>query len=191
MFPTAILRALAFAAAVAGSALPAAAAVDVDVGSTAGAPTFQRALPDFSDLSDEGTDVAYDVFSFSVGATGTYRIRSFAAGLRQGAPWDQMLFLYTGSFDPLAPLVNGVAANDNFLGISGLSGMNVGLTIGTSYFLVTTGHGNEDEGGFLSLIRGPGAILPVIPEPGTYALLALGLAAVTLAARRRAPNLEH
>lgn len=184
MKPYAILRAATAALAVSSAAMPAAAAFYVD--DTSDAATYQRALPDFSDLSDEGTAVAYDVFSFMVGASGTYRIRSFAAGLRQGEPWDQMVFLYAGSFDPLSPLANGVAANDNFFGLSGLSGMNVGLTVGTSYFLVTTGFENEDKGGFLNLIRGPGDILPVIPEPGTYALLALGLAAVSLSVRRRA-----
>lgn len=176
------LRAAA-AALVLGAALPASAAFYVD--DTTGGPTFNRALSDFSGLSGVGTDVAYDVFAFSVGADGTYRIRSFTEGLRAGSPWDQFLFLYSGSFDPSAPLLNGVIANDDF-GAIGRSGFDVALMTGVAYYLVTTGFGNEDAGRFLNVVRGPGDILPVVPEPGTYALLAMGLFGVALAVRRRA-----
>ena len=177
------LRAAA-AALVLGAALPASAAFYVD--DTSGGPTYNRALSDFSGLSGVGTDVAYDVFAFSVGADGTYLIRSFAEGLRAGDPWDQFLFLYAGSFDPSAPLLNGVIANDDFGGNIGRSGFDVALSTGVAYYLVTTGFANDDAGRFLNIVRGPGDILPVVPEPGTYALLAMGLFGVALAVRRRA-----
>ena len=60
-------------------ALPASAAFYVD--RTTSAPTFNRALADFSGLSAVGTDVAYDVFSFSVSPSGDYEVRSFVEGL--------------------------------------------------------------------------------------------------------------
>ena len=49
------------------------------------------------------------------------------------------------------------------------------LSTGTAYYLVTTGFDNDDAGRFLNIVRGPGDILPVVPEPETYAMLAMGL----------------
>jgi hypothetical protein len=184
MHLTALLRAVTTALVVGAASLPATAAFYVD--DTTEAPTFNRALSDFSDLSAVGTDVAYDVYAFSVGADGLYTIRSFAAGLRAGEPWDQFLFLYASSFDPSLPLLNGVVANDDLDGTVGRSGFDVALSTGTAYYLVTTGFDNEDTGRFLNVVRGPGDILPVVPEPGSYALLAMGLCGVALAVRRRA-----
>lgn len=176
-----LAQALALASAIALST-PAAAAFYVD--DTTGGPTFTRALEDFSGLSAIGIDVAYDVYAFSVTTDGDYRIRSFAEGLRQDTPWDQFLFLYQGSFDPAQPLINGVVGNDDF-GDIGRSGFDVALTAGTTYLLVTTGFDPEDQGRFLNLIRGPGEVMPVVPEPETYAMLAVGLCAVVLGVRRR------
>ena len=107
-----VRTAIAAAALAFGAALPASAAFYVD--DTTGGPTFNRALAGFSDLSSVGTDVAYDVYAFSVAVDGLYSIRSFAEGLLAGEPWDQFLFLYAGSFDPTAPLLNGVIGNDDY-----------------------------------------------------------------------------
>lgn len=183
-----VRTAMAAAALALGVALPASAAFYVD--DTTDAPTFNRALVDFSALSGVGTDVAYDVYAFSVGADGLYTVRSFAEGLRVEDPWDQFLFLYEGSFDPSAPLLNGVIANDDFNSTIGRSGFDVSLSTGTAYYLVTTGFGNDDAGRFLNIVRGPGDILPVVPEPETYAMLAMGLFAVSLAVRRRTQGVQ-
>lgn len=188
MKPMSLLQATMAATAVALAA-PASAAFYVD--DTTGGPTFNRALVDFSDVSAVGTDVAYDVYAFTVSNAGDYIVRSFAEGFFQGEPWDQAIFLYSGSFDPSQPLVNGVIANDDYLddtGNIGRSGFDISLTAGTTYFLVTTGFGNEDQGRFVNIVRGPGDVMPVVPEPETYALLALGLVAVTFAVRRRGRN---
>lgn len=173
----------AMAAAALALALPASAAFYID--DTTGSPTYDRPLVDFSGLSAIGEDVAYDVFSFSVSADGLYTVRSFAAGLRQGDPWDQMIFLYASSFDPSAPLLNGVIASDDFNGNIGVSGFDIALSTGIAYYLVTTSYYPEDTGRYLNVVRGPGEILPAVPEPDTYALLAMGLFAVAFAVRRR------
>jgi hypothetical protein len=176
----------ALAAVAVAAALPASAAFYVD--DTTDGPTYQRAVEDFSGLSGVGTAVSYDVFSFSVSADGLYSVRSFAQGLFQDQPWDQFLFLYSGSFDPTQALSNGVIANDDFNSTIGKSGFDVALAVNTAYYLVTTSFYNEESGAFLNIITGPGAILPAIPEPGTYAMLAIGLLAVAFAVRRRSSD---
>jgi len=163
-------------------ALPASAAFYV--GDTTGGPTFDRPFSDFSGISSLGTDVSYEIFAFQVTVSGDYIVRSFAEGLRQDAPWDQFIFLYQGSFDPTQPLINGVIANDDFNSTIGRSGFDIALAANTAYYLVTTGFEADDQGRYLNIIRGPGAIVPV-PEPETYAMLAMGLFAVAFAARRR------
>lgn len=177
----------ALAATAVAMAVPASAAFYVD--DTTGGPTFNRALEDFSGLSAVGTDVAFDTYGFTVSASGDYSVRSFAEGFLRGDPWDQFIFLYSGSFDPSQPLVNGVIADDDFNEI-GRSGFDIALNAGTTYFLVTTGFENDDQGRFVNIIRGPGDVIPVVPEPETYALLAMGLLAVTFAVRRRGRNEE-
>lgn len=181
MNPKTLFRATLAAAAFALT-VPASAAFYLD--DTTGGPTFTRALEDFSGLSVFGVDVAYDVYAFSVTTSGDYSVRSFAAGVFKDDPWDQFIFLYQDSFDPAQPLINGVIADDDFNGV-GRSGFDIALSAGTAYYLVTTGFETGDEGRFLNIIRGPGEIIPVIPEPETYALLAMGLGAVVLAVRRR------
>ncbi len=180
-FTTRIRTALA-ALAIAAAAAPATAAFYVD--DTTGSPTYNRPLADLSGLSAVGTDVLYDVFAFTVSLAGDYRVRSFAEGVFKDAAWDQMLFLYAGAFDAAAPLANALIGNDDLDGI-GRSGFDVSLSADTTYYLVTTGFGNEDGGRYLNVIRGPGEVIPVVPEPETYALLAAGLMAVAFAVRRR------
>lgn len=176
------LRAATAAAALA-LALPASAAFYID--DTTGSPTYDRPLVDFSGISGVGDDVAYDVFSFSVSESGLYTVRSFAEGVLRDEAWDQMIFLYAGSFDPSAPLLNGVVGSDDFNGNIGVSGFDIALSTGIAYYLVTTSFYPEDTGRYLNVLRGPGDILPAIPEPDTYALLAMGLFAVAFAVRRR------
>lgn len=148
-------------------------------GDTTGSPTYQRALAGFGGLSGVGTAVRYDTLEFSVTQSGAYDFLSLAAG-----NWDNFLFLYSPSFDPGSPLVNGVAGNDDFptIGRSGFNGVN--LSAGVNYVLVTTGFANNSFGAYTNSITGVGSVV-VVPEPGTYGLMALGLLGVGALVRRR------
>jgi hypothetical protein len=189
MTPVTKLKTLA-AAVLVSLAVPASAAFYV--GDTTGAPTFNRALEDFSSLSAVGTDVAYEVYGFSVTVAGDYSVRSLVRGAFSGAAeWDQFLFLYQDSFDPTNALANGVIANDDLDFTIGRSGFDVALNTGVAYYLVTTGFDLPDSGQYLNFIRGPGDITAPIPEPGTYAMLAMGLMAVSFAVRRRASRQDR
>lgn len=175
-----LLKSVALAAALyAGSASAA-----FYVGDTTGSDTFNRPFT-LDALSAEGTDVAFDAFSFGVEAAGLYTFRSRALPLRE--PWDNFLALYAGSFDPSDALSNLVVLNDDFNGNTGRAGFDHVLETGTAYTLVTTGFGNSDFGRYINTIRGPGDLVaPPVPEPGTYALMLGGLALVSFIARRRA-----
>ena len=66
----------------------------------------------------------------------------------------------------------------------GFSGFTFALSAGASYIVVTTGfESGVDFGAYSNSISGPGTV-NVVPEPGTYGLMALGLAFVGFAARR-------
>jgi len=148
-------------------------------GDTTGAPTFNRPLASFLGLSVLGQNVRYDALGFTVDVSGSYNFLSLAAG-----SWDNFLFLYSPSFDPTAPLLNGVIGNDDFPSI-GRAGFNgVALTAGTPYVLVTTGFEAPNFGAFTNTITGLGVATPV-PEPGTWGLMALGLAGIGALVRRR------
>lgn len=149
-------------------------------GDTSASPTFNRALEDFSDLSGVGTAVHYDTFTFLVSVTGDYIFNTTAA-------FDSFVFLYEGSFDPLDATSNGVIGNDDIIFGSSFfaSGFEVALTAGTSYVYVTTGFDLPNAGAYSTTIAGPWLVLAPVPEVGTYALMALGLAGLGLNAKRR------
>ena len=124
-----------------------------------------------------GGNVRYDAFTFVPTITGLYTIISNAI-----APnWDNYIVLYQTTFNPATPLVNALAANDdypifgNVVGISRLN--NVPLTAGTTYILVTTGYANNSAGSAANSIS-------QVPEPGTYALVSLALVGLALLKRR-------
>ena len=149
---------------------------------TAGS-TFNRPIEDGSLLSGVGTDVHYYGLSLIVSTSGNY---NFSAVAGDPANYDTFIHVYNASFDPTTPLLGFIAANDDAgpnpnLG-SALSGIS--LTAGSTYNFVISGFGNTDFGAFTANVSGPGSIAPV-PEPTTYALVALGAAGLGFARRRQ------
>ena len=169
-------------------------------GDTSNRPTWNRPVEGFGSLSGVGTDVPYDVFTFSVSITGAYDIEMLSSGdeddpgpnpgvspspTPSSAPsWDGYFLLYQNSFDPNDQLTNGVASDDD--GPSSLLPLIAGVNLqaGTPYFLITTGFGNEDFGPYTNQIRGDGTVND-IPEPGTLALVGLGLLGLVIRRRLR------
>jgi len=126
-------------------------------GSTIGAATFQR--PDGIGPLLIAGDVAFHAFEFSVETGGFYDVFS-----RQD--YDGYLHLYEGSFDPLDPATNVIAANDDLIVGHLLSGLALALEPGDDYILVTSAFLPGDEGTFTNTITprpipGPGEV-PVI-----------------------------
>ena len=175
MKPSHHLLALAAAAAF---ALPAQAITFT--GTTVGGPVWNRPFFDFSGLSPNGTAVLYRVTPFSVTASGAYVFRNTAL---LPVNWDNFTFVYQTAFNPATPLVNGVIGNDDNPTI-GLSGFTTALTAGTNYFYVVTGFAAVAFGTYSASITGPGNVV-LVPEPASYGLMGLGLAAVLLGTRRR------
>lgn len=144
-------------------------------------PTYNRPFT-LTSLSGVGTAVHYNALSFAVTASGSYDFLSLAT-----AGWDNFVALYRPSFSPAAGLGNLVALNDDFPGAGiGTAGFSFALTSGTNYVLVTTGYGNSDVGAFTNTITGPGSVIPsAVPEPSSYALMALGMAAMGFVSLKR------
>ena len=159
----------------------------VFAGTTVGGPTWTRPVagsPPIPPLSGTGIGVRYSVFGFNVNATGGYIITSTFVS---PANWDNYLFLYQSSFDPLTPFFNVLLGNDDN-GLIGQAGFFTILTSGTSYYAVTTGFAPGDEGSFNLSFSGPGtasALPAAVPEPSTYVLLGAGMLALGVVRRRR------
>jgi len=153
-----------------------------------GGPEWMRPYADGTCCSSLGP-VRYHSQRFQVDASGAYDISS----VQQDA-WDGFIFVYHTSFDPLNQTINFVAGDDDGdggIGTSDIDGLT--LTAGTTYWLVTTGFANGDEGTFTNTVEGPGNIIfgdPVtIPTLGEWGMaifqLALLAASVFMIRRQR------
>ena len=129
--------------------------------------------------------VPFDSLTFTVNTSGIYTLLSQTDPTR-----DNYTFLYANNFDPQNPLLNVVLGNDDYLGIVGISGFTTSLVAGTTYTFVSTVIDSTVPttfGDWTTTIKGVGTAIPV-PEAGSSALMAIGLAAVLLVSqgRRRA-----
>jgi ABC-type amino acid transport substrate-binding protein len=167
---------LSLAIAAAAVCAPAQAAIFTFTGNTTGGPTFNRAFEDFSGLSGIGVANPYQVTEIAVTATGSYTFLTTATG------YDPFTFLYS-SFNPANATANGIAGNDDLLGLT-TSGFAATLSAGVSYFFVSTGFAPSDFGSYSTTIGGPG-IAAIVPEPESYALMLLGVAGLLAWSRRR------
>jgi hypothetical protein len=165
------LKPLAFAAALMFAGSASQAAIITVTGSTTGAPTYNRAFSDFSGLSPSGTGVRYTTYTFTASVAGSYSFLTTA-------DFDSFDFLYSPTFNPATPLINGKIANDDLLGLT-TSGFTFALAANTPYVLVVTGFASTDFGSYSTTIGGPG-VVTAVPEPTPLVLLSLGLVAVGL-----------
>ena len=139
-------------------------------GNTTGSPTFNRPLTTTS-LSGVGTAVPYNTLSFSVTTSGSYTFLTTTTT----SLYDPFIALYSPTFVPTSSLTNVLIVNDDLVtGNFTQSGFTFALTAGSNYRLVTTGYDNLDFGAYNGLITGPGSVVAV-PEPSSYAMMALGL----------------
>ena len=149
------------------------------VGDSTGSPTWDVDAA----FNGVGTVVPYQAFDFHVDADGVYK---FLAAAR----FDSMVILYEGGFDASAPNENLIRFNDDIL-TPNTSGFQTELTAGLQYTFVVTGFNDGEFGAYTFTIGGPGNIMPgpaplaAVPEPSTWLMLGLGLAAVGFAARRK------
>lgn len=148
------------------------------VGDSTGKPTWDVDAA----FGAPGTVVPYDVFDFHVDADGTYKFL-------EAARFDSMIVLYAGGFDASNPLEHLIKFNDDIL-TPNTSGFVTSLTAGTQYTFVVTGFNDSEYGAYSVTIGGPGHIIPgpvlAVPEPSTWLMLGVGLAAVGFAQRRKA-----
>ncbi|MEZ4669368.1 MAG: hypothetical protein R3E39_15795 [Anaerolineae bacterium] len=132
-------------------------------GTNVGGGSWARPFADGTCCSGLGP-VLYHSQPFYVGTSGNYDVSSVQSG------WDGYIFIYRNSFDPTNQSTNFVAGDDDGIGGIGTSNIDaVALTAGTTYFLVTTGFANGDEGTFTNTITGPGTVTIGTPAPITVA----------------------
>ena len=147
-------------------------------GDTSGAATFNRASngnfgepAPFTALSTNGTNIEFQTIPFSVTSAGAVRLETVDVGGLN----DTVLYVYS-SFDPAAPLANGVSTNDDD-GAGLLSLINAPLPAG-QYVAVVTGFFNGQAGVFRLELEGP-VFVGVLGGDGGIAATEAGLAVTT------------
>lgn len=156
---------------------------------TTGQPTYNRPLMNvgavtttFTSLSPNAPTVPYATETIYISGAGNYTFTSIGV---LPVNWDNALFLYNGSFNPLNPLNNILIGMTGYQQVNqGTSSFNIALATGT-YVLVTTGVFNADFGTAANTALGPGTI-SATPEPSPIVMIGIGL--VMIGAKRRRVN---
>ena len=145
-------------------------------------------------LSSTCAVCAYDVQEFTVDTDGLYTIDAFYPGDSSlDLNMDGYLILYEGGFDPMDASSGIIGSDDDGPAGSTTSQiLDIALTAGTTYFLVTTAFDDiptsfgQPTGPFENTISGPGEITLVgSPVPVPAAVWLLGSALLGLGAARR------
>lgn len=166
--------AIAASALMVGFASAAKADIVTWTGTTTGAATV-----DLSPLGAEATAVPYHALQFTVDTDGEYTFQ-----LTGQWDIDSVSVLYENAFDPNDVLANGIVASDDNVSLN-TTAFASDLFAGTTYVFLVAGYTDTDFGQYSVTIGGPG-VITAVPEPSTYLMLGLGLAAVGFAARRKA-----
>lgn len=163
-------------------------------GDTTGGPTFSRPV---SLIQVAGPPlynaVRYETIGFTVDAGGSYQ---FNLDPPVADPFhDVFLVLYSDNFNPVSPLGNILALDDDSSGLSiGGAQLAFDLAPGVDYFAVATGFENIDFGSFALIIDGPGTATRIdrggaVPEPASWALMLTGFGGMGALVRRRRADL--
>lgn len=104
----------------------------------------------------------FEAQPFTVDVSGQYLIQMLSASFAFCGD-DGVFVLYAGGFSASSPQANRIAANDDLGGGSFLPGLDVNLTAGTLYILVTSTFCEEDTGTYTNSISGPGVISLSVP----------------------------
>ena len=155
-----------------GLAQTASADIVTFTGNTTNGPTLDLTPWDFVDADA----VSYYQYAFTVDTSGEYSFQVLAE-------YDSVALLFENSFDPADTGSNLVNGNDDDVSFI-TSALAADLEAGTTYYFVVTGFDNSQFGNFAAQFGGPGQI-SAVPEPSTWLMLGLGLAAVGYTARRK------
>lgn len=140
---------------------------DLNYTATIDSPSPRYALPteDLTAIHGGGrNNVRYTVTDFLAPFSGLFVFQSVTL-----TNWDNYLVLYRTAFNPAAPLLNAVRANDNNPTV-GIAGFSATLTGGERYYVVTSAAFNG--GGFRQAAN---TVSSAVPEPATWMLCFAGL----------------
>ena len=128
------------------------------LGDTTDGDRFNRPS-DLTTLSTFATDVPFEAAEIEVAEDGEFTFLSDQEGF--GFLWDGYLLVYENGFDPLSPLDNLIATNDDYFGVllpgtgvgySGIEGLS--LQAGVPYTIVQTGFDNDSFGPYQIQVLG-------------------------------------
>ncbi|WBS04368.1 FxDxF family PEP-CTERM protein [Pseudoduganella sp. SL102] len=154
-----------------GIAQTANAEITTHTGNTTGGPTL-----DLTPWAFPGSAIPYTQYAFTVDTAGEYTFQVTAE-------YDAAILLFENSFDPADTTANFVNGSDDNVS-STTAAFAADLETGSTYFFIVTGSDDPEYGFYSATIGGPG-LISAVPEPSTWLMLGVGLAAVGYTARRK------